>query len=87
MGCGCGKNKTNRKQSSRINATPNKKPCKKVEGVSVSPTMSSQKRKVALTKIKNIRDKRKKGTTELREEKRKKSVQQFWQEYRGKKKR
>lgn len=87
MGCGCGKNKRVKKQSSRINGTPNKKSCKSIEGVSVSPTMSSKDRKVALTKIKNIRNKKKKGTTELREEKRKKSVQQFWHEYRGKKKR
>tara|TARA_R100000963_G_C4547090_1_gene41646 strand:- start:4 stop:231 length:228 start_codon:yes stop_codon:yes gene_type:complete len=75
MGCGCGKNKRNKQQSSRINATPNRKSCKKIEGVSVSPTMSSTNRKVALTKIKNIR-----------EEKRKKSVQKFWQEYKRDKK-
>tara|TARA_Y100001938_G_C7913284_1_gene340701 strand:- start:343 stop:606 length:264 start_codon:yes stop_codon:yes gene_type:complete len=87
MGCGCGKNKRTRKQSSRIPAKPNKTPCKSIEGVSVSPTMPSAKRKVALTKIKNLRNTKKKGTPELREEKRKESVQQFWQEYRGKKKR
>ena len=86
MGCGCGKNKGTRKQSSRIPAAPNKKPCKKIEGVSVSPTMSSKKRKTALTKIKNIRNERKKSTTQIREEKRKQSVQEFWQQYRGKKK-
>tara|TARA_E500000305_G_scaffold44023_1_gene34022 strand:- start:54 stop:281 length:228 start_codon:yes stop_codon:yes gene_type:complete len=75
MGCGCGKNRPKRQQSSRIPATPNKKPCKKIEGVAVSPTMPSKNRKVALTKIKNIR-----------EEKRKKSVQNFWQDYKRNKK-
>ena len=70
MGCGCGKSKSLNKQSSRMPSSPARSCNKKIEGVPVSPTMNSVERKVALTKIKNIR-----------QSKKEKSMREFWEKH------
>ena len=54
MGCGCGKNKNTRRQSSRMPSAP-----KKIENIIVPPgTLTPNQRRSVIAKVNNARDAR-----------------------------